>query len=76
MFSAIVSNFGIHTDKRTSRPETDFCSLIASLNMKQVAVLIALVALLALCSAPVAAKTQETESAEGFVCDGDRKSVV
>jgi hypothetical protein len=37
--------------------------------MKQVAILCALVAVLALCSAPVTAKVQETESADGFVCD-------
>jgi len=43
---------------------------LPQLVMKQIAFLIALVAVLALCSAPVAAKPTEIQSTEGFVCDG------
>lgn len=43
---------------------------LPQLVMKQIAFLIALVAVLALCSAPVAAKPTEVQSTEGFVCDG------
>jgi hypothetical protein len=38
--------------------------------MKSIAVLLAAVALLAVCAAPVTAKPLETEATEGFVCDG------
>lgn len=43
--------------------------------MKLIVAFVALVALLAVCAVPATAKPTQTESADGFVCDGSLRLV-